>query len=638
MIGAYLFWDRSDPGPQRASAFSGCLSAGTLGARTHRFHGALLCNSVDDRSSPLCLADGRALLFTGFLANRRELRRELGAAAGKTEDGQNDDAALYAAARDRWGDAAENRVIGEYAVILVPHGHGPVELLRSPIQAPALYLWRDTDRLIVASHVQAIFATGEVPRKLDEQKLADSLLLNYTEERRGWFDGVARLPRATRALAERDRLAEKLFWRMEDIAPIRFKRDSDYIEALDALFREATADLLEGFKTPSISLSGGLDSQTVAIYAMEYAPDTPLLAGTGVPQPDWVPPDKSLFVDESAHVRALAETHPQLRLNWITSTGKNFSYFQREMFEAAMAPPRNSANLHWIHDLHREMRNQGADVVLSGGMGNLTFSYDGTPGIHAALRRGDLVHFCREIWYGGPRWKAGHRFLREGLIPWMPYGIRSAFHRWRDGDSGSPLENWSPIHPDFARERDVFARAHAMGMDISFLPLRSSAEWRHALLSRGMTEGGDIKTGIDRLHGLPSRDPTAHRRLLEFCFAIPDSQYLYRGRKRWLARRLMRGRLPGMVLNEHRRGRQSADWFIRLAPAREALVEEIDWLMGDTEVAGRIDLGRLRQALVDMPAEESAVTPQQVRTLRLAVSRGLTTARFIRYINGRNDI
>lgn len=628
MIGTYLFWDRSDPGQQRATALAGALRIETAGPVPERFHGAILCATAG--SGRARLADGRALLFDGFIANRRSLRHDLGLTGS--------DATLYAAARDRWGDAADKHVIGEYAAILVPPAPGPVEMLRSPVQAPALYMWRDADRLIVSSHVQAIFASGEVPRQIDDQKLADTLMLNYCDERRGWFQGVTRVPRASRIEVSRDGMDETVFWRPEDIAPVRFAKDSDYVEALDALFREATADVLDGFSNPAVSLSGGFDSQSVAVYAMAHLPDAPLLSATSVPQPDWVNPRPERMVDESAHVQALAEMYPQLRLNWITSQGADLGHFQREVFDAAMVAPRNGANLHWIHDLRREMRAQGADVLLTGAMGNLTFSYNGTGVVHDALRRGDLSRFLSETWHGGPGWKLGHRMLREGFVPFLPERLRIAFSQWRDGGALSPLESWSPIHPDFARSHNVFDRAVAMGMDPHYLPPRSAADFRHKMMSNAINEAGDISPAIDRLHGLPARDPTAHRKLLEFCFAIPDRQYLDKGRARWLARRLMRGRLPQMVLRERRRGRQAADWFSRIAPERKRLIDEIDWLMSDPDVAGRIDLQRLRQALEQMPAEEGRMSNTQIMALHLALSRGLTTARFIRFINGRNDI
>lgn len=617
-------------------AFAGAVQAGGMKGNIWQFGGAVLCDSAAHAQAPLLrLQDGHALLFDGFIANRRALRAEL---ATHYDLSDPRDGALYAAACNRWGKDADQRVVGEYAAILVPPDAGAIQILRSPIMAPALYVWRDTERLIVTTSVQSIFATGEVARVLDEQKLADSLILNYNEERRGWFQGVTRLPRGARAQITPDGLAEEVFFRIEDLLPVRYARDSDYVEAADALMREAVSDMLDGFERPAISVSGGFDSQAVAAYAMILHPDRPLLAGTSVPQPGWVPTDPEQMTDESPYVRALAEMYPQLQTHWITSPGRDISHYQRELFEHSMTPPRNGANLHWIHDLHQTMRAEGADMVLTGAMGNLTFSYDGAGAIPDLLRTGEIGAFLREVWQGGPALRLLHRLAREGVLPFLPHAVRAAFYKLRNHRTDSPLETWSPIHPDFAHRYDVEARTRELGMDMLFMPPVSVLAQRKAMLNQAATEAGDIGPAMDRLHGLPTRDPTRHRRLLEFCFAIPGTQYVNRGRKRWLARRLLADKVPALVLREHRRGRQSADWFSRVLPARERLIDELDWLMMDPDVAGRLNLTRLRQALVDMPQDETALNTAQIATLRLALSRGLTTARFIRFINGRNDI
>jgi asparagine synthase (glutamine-hydrolysing) len=633
MIALYLFWDGTDPGRVRAAALAGSLRTGLRAPRPHLSNGAILCAAdagLDD--APPQLPDGTAVLFAGFIANRRALRAELG-------DLPPGDAALYAAAHARWGAEAEPRIHGEYAAILVPPGGAPVRLLRAPITAPALYYHHDRERLIVATTPAAIFATGEVARELDDRKIADSLFLNYTEERRGWFRGITRLPRGARARVTRDGVHEEQWYRIEEIAPVRLPRDSDYVEALDALFAEATEAVLDGFDKPVMSLSGGFDSQAVAVYAMRARGAAPLLSATSVPQPGWSPPAGSpVWSDERPHVEALAAMYPQLDPRWITAPGRDISHHQRDLFETAMAPPRNAANLHWIHDIRTLARNEGADVVLTGAMGNLTFSYDGSGYMPELLRQGRWGTLARELWLGGPRTRVAKRAVRQALLPNLPAAIQKKLIAWRDGPPEDPLQSWSPLRADYARQTEVHERAAALGFDPEFRPPHSVAEYRRRMLANAIAEGGDVMTGLDRLHGLPTRDPTRYRPLLEFCFAIPVRQYLHRGTRRWLARRLLAGKVPGMVLHETRRGRQAADWSSRLRPRRAAILEELEFLAADPDVAGRIDIPRLRRALEEMPQDDADLTRDHVMTLHLALGRALTTARFIRYIKGHNDI
>lgn len=632
MIGLYTLWHDDTAVATRAAAFAAGLRNGASPPPTTVLRGAILCDNATAGRHDIAMApDGTAVLFTGTIDNSRALRREL-----RVEDRRL--STLYAAAYGCWGDEADRHLFGDYAAILLASSGRQVRLVRSPIQAPALYVWRDSERLIVANTPAAIFATGEIAREIDDQKLADSLLLNYAEEGRGWFRGVTRLPRATRVWITPDGSQERVFYRVEDIAPIRLKSDAEYVEAADALFREAVTSVLDDYERPAVSLSGGFDSQAVAAYAMRTRPGLPLDGFTSVPVADWTPTQESIFGDERPRVEALADMYPQLRPHWVDTADKGLSYLQREIFEQALLPPRNGANLHWIHDLRRQAKDAGADVLLTGALGNLTFSYDGTAAIPGFLRQGRLGLLMRELWHGGPVGALHKRTIRQAILPLLPADMQLAMTRRQAGDRDRPLESWSPIHPDFARSFRVEDRYAEMNLIPMGLPPASVAEFRRLLLNNAINEAGDLSPAMDRLHGIPTRDPTAYRPLLEFCFAIPNEQYIHKGTKRWLARRMLRGKVPDMVLDETRRGRQTADWFTRMSGRKPALLDEIDWLEGDRAVAARLDLARLRQAVEAMPDDPQDMTRAQSKTLAFALPRALTTARFIRYIAGRNDI
>ena len=99
---------------------------------------------------------------------------------------------------------------------------------------------------------------------------------------------------------------------------------------------------------------------------------------------------------------------------------------------------------------------------------------------------------------------------------------------------------------------------------------------------------------------------------------------------------MLNGKVPDAVLDETRKGQQAADWHLRLSRQREDLIAEIDWLMEDPAMVHRLNLTALRQALVDFPKTTPTDQATSAR-LQLAVARGLTTARFIRYLDGRNS-
>jgi asparagine synthase (glutamine-hydrolysing) len=241
----------------------------------------------------------------------------------------------------------------------------------------------------------------------------------------------------------------------------------------------------------------------------------------------------------------------------------------------------------------------------------------------------------KELAASGSLWSLPRRFFGQAVMPNLPRALWHKILTLRFGPTDDPFETWCPMNRDYAEEMQVAARGEAIGFDPLFRPAADSRVLRAKMLTMAGGEGTDTMLAFEAIHGIPSRDPTSYRPLVEFCIGIPDDQYLRGGVRRWLAKRMLKGKVPDMVLSEKQRGRQAADWHLRLSRQREALIEEIDWLKEDPVMARRLNLNNLKQALVEFP-KETPRDPKLAARLKLAVSRGLTTARFIRYLEGRN--
>jgi asparagine synthase (glutamine-hydrolysing) len=638
VIGLYHRW-QGDPVPQSlAERFAASLGLGDGGliAQASLEDTVLASRVADVRHrrgwQPTRMARGDALLFTGHIDNRAALCRLL------TCSERLSDAALYGAGYDAWGDAVDLKLIGQFATILWSPDVRTVRLARSPLRAPPLHIWHDAQRVMIASAARAIFSTGEVAQVIDEQKIADSLFLNYNEGTRGWFRGVTRLPAGTRAHITAEGVRITPYYDLKTLPPVRLPRDDDYVEAANALMEAGTRAALSGFARPAVSLSGGYDSQAVAAYALKMRPDARVLGLTSVPEAGWdgrCSPHR--FGDERAHVAALAAMHPRLDVEWIESAGLSFDHKLQAMFLLAGAAPRNGVNLHWIHEVQGRAKARGCDVLLTGAMGNATISFDGSGAMPDWFRRGQWATLWRELRAAQADGVSLVRlFAARVLMSLLPATFAKAIDERRHGKAPSPFNTWCPLNPEWAREMRVAERAAEQGFDPLFTAFRSTHDWRAAVMGGTTNEGGDIQSAFDTIHGIPTRDPTVYRPLVEFCMGIPDDQYLRNGEARWLAKRMLKGVVPDMVLNETRRGKQAADWHLRMGRDLGALKAEIGRLSRDPVMAKRLNLSGLATALDNWPAQmplDRATSTQ----LQLAVSRAITTARFIHYVEGRND-
>lgn len=631
MIAVYFSWIDYSLDTELIHRFRATLESGhKLGVQLSTFNNVIVAKTTHQRNwRPTRTPRGEIVLFDGYIDNRKELKSSLG-------EQLQDDGDLYAAAYATWGDDADLKIIGQFSVILFHQDEKIVRLVRSPLTAPPLHIWNDRDRLIVASTPRAIFATGEVTQELDEQKIADSLVLNFYEEERSWFKNVRRLPVGSRAVVTRGDIQVRRYYDLTTLPEINLARDEDYVEAANLLFEEATRAALAGFSTPAATISGGYDSQAVAAYALRQLDGKPLLGLTSVPESGWDGRiERGGFGDESTHVAALAAMYPALETIKIDAKGLYLDHKLNAMFMLANGPPQAAGNLHWIHEVWARAKSSGCDVVLTGQMGNGSFSFAGDGALPSWFLKGEWRKLFRELKATRGRFPQLRSFISQTLMPLLPKSIWLSMQRMRHGPMDDPYESWCPINRDYATENRVEERAIDMGHDIFFQPLKSSRAWRAAMFNNAPAEMGDIMQGLELIHGIPSRDPTAYRPLVEFCLRIPDDQYLRNGQRRWLSRRMLKGKIPDLVLDEKRMGLQSADWHLRMGRQLDALKAEIDNLAEDPAMAHRLNLPSLKKALDEWPSETPLGTPLAWR-LQLAISRGLVTARFINYVEGKN--
>jgi asparagine synthase (glutamine-hydrolysing) len=433
---------------------------------------------------------------------------------------------------------------------------------------------------------------------------------------------------------------------------IRFQRDEDYVEAARSLLDAAVADAMRSVETPAIGLSSGLDSTTVAVTALDWlarsgdANAKPLLGLTAVPEPGW---DGRTFGagrvgDESGPVRALMARYPQLEVRFVDSAGLPIDNGLDHFQAASEMPLRNALNFHWGQELSRLVRADGRRVQLTGSSGNGTLSQPGAlPVLSRLFRTGHWLHMVREMRAFSARRGITRRFGLGGLVdlavlPNMPAWLYLAYRRWRPANFEIGFERFSAIHPDFARDMRVKERLIELDWTDTYQPMADRRAFATKKLDRGSRHhSGASACASTAFSGVEHRDPLGERRLIEFCYAIPDEQYFRDGVDRRLIRRVMADRLPPEILKAPR-GRQAADWHLRLKRDAGRLEQELDLLEEDADVARHIDIPRLRAALRSLP-EQTPLTrndhPDQTIVM-VGLPRAIALARFVRSVKGRN--
>ena len=580
---------------------------------------------------PLFLADRFVLLFDGRIDNRSELGDILNVSTSDLHS--MPDSMLALRLFDRWGERAFERIVGVFAIIIMDLQDGRMLCARDHIGLRALHYHRSPGRFAVATVPEALFALSWVPRILNKEKLADNLVRQTGDHEVTYYQDVFRVPPGSTVQVHGATFSKHQFWDPEGIAEVRFSNDHDYVEAFKERLDKAVRASLRSCRPPCATITGGLDSSSIAVTAADIlaASGNRLNTFTAVPEDGFAREElRGRYFDETPHVRQIAEVNRNIVPHFITQsrdpTPENIAETIR-----VIGLPGATLNDLWGFDIFAAAGSAGHNVMLTGEMGNLTISYEGWGVFTELLLTGRWLRLFSEIRSSGYRWQ---RHVRQQMVgPLIPAPLFRRYKQWRRGRN-PPWYDYSLIRPEFAARSGVIERATCGYMPFDVPRTRN---WRLGRINalRGYCEAADVYANVRAAFRLDIRAPACDRRIVEFCLGIPEDQYLRKGRDRWLIRRSMDGRLPSIVLNQKKSGAQAADWYPRLTRARNQIAKEVQRLAENPEVASILDMQRLKAILGSWPDRQPAeYTPAESHLL--AVPDALGTAYFIENLTGAN--
>lgn len=569
---------------------------------------------------------GAWLGWGGRLDNAADLRRAIAASAA-------DLSALLHELLQRQGLPGLAKLRGAFALACWDDAAQQLLLAGDQLGLNTVFYARLGGGLVFSSHLRALLALPGLSRNLDDAYLAALLCDVVPEPDATLYAAIRRVPAASALLVDPDgNTTIQPYWQPDWQRRIRYRQDQDYVDEARALLDQAVQRQIAGLDPIVCQLSGGLDSGAVAATAARLRPGQPVHVLTMAP-PDgvarWQAPHQ--ISDERPAAQAVAALHPNMRWQGLTAAAlHSLDHNPQQLFLMLGMPARNAMNIGWFGPLFDQVRALGARAVLTGNFGNMTLSWDGISGLAGWARRGQWLRLGRELaaLHRQSGLATAKRIYRNVLLPLLSPSAQ----RWLDDRRGMPLPDalrFSAIHPDFAASTGIDQRGLALGHDYA----GDTETMRRRWLSRIQTLP-PILAPLGEMLGVEQRDPTADIDLLEFCFAVPDEQYLRHGTSRWLARRVLADRLPPPILNETRRGIQGADFLHRMTLQRERSIADLAALRAVPLAARVLDLDRMQRLLADWPTDAAATSFGDYGAV---LNRGLHVGAFLRWIEGGNQ-
>lgn len=575
---------------------------------------------LDGSRSQTILSANIIFMSSGHLYNASELCRLLN--ISESERMLLSDHDLMQKAYCTFGERCSELMIGDWSFAAWHPMEQRLFLSRDHLGTTSLYYYIDDNIFAFATLRQALLALKLASAELDELYVAQYLISWTTYHGERTYDKkIFHLPPSHYISVTQNSYKIHQYWHLDETPELLLPRRSDYVDALREKFEEAVACRIPVAGRVAVTLSGGLDSSSVAAIAARILKENnhKLTALTSIPLYETKPYlNKTRFGNEFPYAQSVAKFVGNIDLHALSSAHISPIWIIRKLVEQKFEPVHGSSNLFWYFDLLQLTKAQGCDVLLTGALGNGGVSW-----------KGDLLSQPLSfLWSHLSINNLANLVLgriKQKIKLALPVKLLAARKRYHMEKTGWLRE--TAINPQFAKRINLLEqRIHAP--DISH---RSPKEQRCGIVKPGRYNGGAFDAQCGALNGLEIRDPTADVRLLSLALSVPDHIFIepQTGIDRWLIREAMKGYIPEDVRLNRKRGIQSGDLVPRLRDCSSE-VEGALFELSQGPASEYIDADYMYQVWRMIRAENTIEAHQKAVTV---LTRGIMAGLFVNHFN-----
>lgn len=531
-------------------------------------------------------SDGHIVVAHARLDNRKQLQDD------QTPKMASDAELILTLMRQR-GDAAIDKLLGDFAFVWWNPERGVVHLARDAMGMKTLYYRLEHNRVLFASQAHQLLAASGVPKKLNERAVAWHLAGMQTPAGISFYAGIEELEPAELVTVNlQGQCQRRQFWQPTPDETLNYRDDNDYVDHLREILLEAVRCRLDSIASPvAISLSGGMDSASVASMA------------------GWLKQQGEPVAALRAYSWAFNE-FPQCDERENIYRVASAYHIPVHEIDASTTYPLHDLSLHVPHPddpfmtiyqafMHKGLaaaRRDGATSMIYGNRGDVICggSVRALPGLLAARRWPE----ARDEW----------RSLRQLSNSSTPRMLFATFLKPASSRKGTP---WAMARK--VAQITGLARPLSLGAD----HVRQEFLARHGVVS-GVSVQGEIPQGVSdarrqryeyvfssfvtrvminasraaAAHGMTALDPWSDRRLASFVLACPQHQVTRASHFKRLPRLAMRGIMPQQAIDSARKV-SPAPLYERAL--RQAAYDNVMALIRDSRCAslGVVDADRL---------------------------------------------
>ncbi len=474
------------------------------------------------------------------------------------------DSQIILAAYEKWGESCPEKLLGDFAFAIWDGQKQQLFCARDHFGIKSFYYYFSDQTFVFATEIKAILCLSEVPVRLNEVKVGDYLTSMFHDTTITFYQDILRLPAAHQMTISREGIQLKSYWSLDPSRELRLGSDKEYAAKFREIFTEAVRCRLRSAFPIGLTLSGGLDSSSIACTARKLLSESkrqPLHTFSAIF-------DELTECDERKYINAV-----------INQGGLEPHYVKIDQ----ISPLKEIQQMFWHQDgafyapnwfmgwaLNKAAKNQGIRILLDGFDGDTTVS-DGYGYLSELARAGRWLLLTREVWglaktfnvsFWGMLWSyvkyyainpiiSKYRLLRlSRRIGQLPTKLLR-----RQNHQPDDRPEWSKIlSSEFVQSIGLVERYQACRKVQGHFGLEERERHYRNIATQGLPEfAAEMMDKSIAAFSMEPRYPFWDKRLVEFCLALPPEQKLRFGWNRFILRNAMTNILPVEV--QWRRGK-----------------------------------------------------------------------------------
>lgn len=472
--------------------------------------------------------------------NRKELFDKL--SIKPSDQKTTTDALLIVKSFQKWASDCPKHLVGDFAFAIWDKAKKQLFCAKDHVGVRQFYYFKDSHYFVFATEIQAIAKLDFVPRQLNTEKMFDYVLVyNSTEEQRSntYIQGIEKIRASHSINISNGIIKQTKYWNPTPKSDMQWKDPVACALALKELIDQAVKDRIRTDYPVGITLSGGLDSSTIACLASRQLAQSSkkLFSASSV-----LPLTNGGLKDEKVDIESVLKQESNIVPFYVTAQNVKMFDNLNAKFERSHCPLNA---FHYMDDALASTLKTEANtrIVLSG------YGGDNTATNHASNVIRDLTRareynkafvLCkqRSNAYNKATWKV---VLHDMILSFLPNDLHKILKK------GRKHQNFSFEDIPVSKEKLDEATQQKVLMKVKLIYKKP--------LNLYETIWGDSVRWFEEIdwdalfasYHQEASFPLIDKRIIEFLFTLPLEQFQMGGWSRGLIRHAMEGVLPPSI-------------------------------------------------------------------------------------------